>query len=92
ALKMINIDAVWGMVLDYYFLSLEKQAFETRRAEQNRDWMHQLVNEMLMLTLSRNPGVKAMLPGLEQEVAQQTTTPYAAAKRIMDQLQVAAEG
>jgi len=92
ALKMINIDTVWGMVLDYYFLSLEQQAFLPRRAEQNRDWMHQLVNEMLLLTLSQNPEVKAMLPGLEQEVAQQTTTAYAAARRIMDQLQLTAGG
>ena len=92
ALKMINIDTVWGMVLDYYFLSLEQQAFLSRRAEQNRDWMHQLVNEMLLLTLSQNPEVKAMLPGLEQEVAQQTTTAYAAARRIMDQLQLTAGG
>ena len=61
ALKTINVDAVWGMVVDYYFQAMEKQAFQVKRAQQNRDWMHQLVNEMLLLTLSQNPQVKGML-------------------------------
>ena len=86
ALKMMDIDSVWGMVLDYYFQSMEEGAFQTKRAEQNRDWMHQLVNELLLLKLSQNPEVKAMLPRLESEVARQTTTAYAAARQIMDQL------
>ena len=86
ALKMINIDAVWGMVVDYYFQALEQQAFQSKRAQQNRDWMHQLVNEMLLLKLSQNHDVRAMLPALEQEVENQDTTAYAAARRIMDQL------
>lgn len=86
ALKMINIDAVWGMVVDYYFQAVEEQAFQAKRAQQNRDWMHQLVNEMLQLKLSSNSQVKAMLPQLEQEVESQDITAYAAARRIMDQL------
>jgi len=86
ALKMINIEAVWGMVVDYYFQAVEQQAFQSKRAQQNRNWMHQLVNEMLLLTLSSNPQVKAMLPALEQEVENHDITAYAAARRIMDQL------
>src|SRR5210317_1737652 len=58
ALKMVNIDAVWGMIIDYYFQALEGSMFQTKRAKQNRDWMHQLVNEMLQLKLRQNPGVK----------------------------------
>ena len=86
ALKTINIDAVWGMVVDYYFQAVNEQAFQGKRAQQNRDWMHQLVNEMLLLKLSGNSQVKAMLPQLEQEVESQDITAFAAARRIMDQL------
>jgi LAO/AO transport system kinase len=86
ALKMINIDTVWGMVVDYYFQAIEEQAFHARRAQQNRDWMHQLVNEMLLLKLSQNPQVKALLPALEREVENRETTAYAAARQIIDQL------
>ncbi len=86
ALKMVNIDAVWGMIIDYYFQALEGSMFQTKRAKQNRDWMHQLVNEMLQLKLRQNPGVKALLPELERKVENQSTTAYAAAKQIMDEL------
>jgi LAO/AO transport system kinase len=86
ALKNINIDAVWGMVVDYQLMAQEHEAFQAKRAQQNRAWMHQLVNQMLLLKLAQNPEIKAMLPELEQAVENQETTPYAAARRIMDQL------
>ena len=86
ALKLTNIDAVWGMVVDYYFQSVEQQAFQRKRAQQNRDWMHQLVNEMLLLKLSRNAAAKAIIPALEQAVERRDTTAYAAARQIIDKL------
>ena len=86
ALKRVNIDAVWGMVVDYYFQALAQEAFQSKRAQQNRDWMHQLVNEMLLRKLSQNTRVKALLPKLEREVENHETTAYAAARQIMDQL------
>ncbi|MFV8817230.1 methylmalonyl Co-A mutase-associated GTPase MeaB [Haliea sp. E17] len=86
ALKNINIDAVWGMLVDYCSQSKQEGAFDAKRARQNRDWMHHLVREMLMLKLQQNPAVKGMLPGLEKDVAQGQTTAYAAARQIMDAL------
>ena len=85
ALKSINIDAVWGMVVDYYFQALEQDVFQAKRARQNRDWMHQLVNEMLLLRLKQNPAVRKMLPALERQVEKHEITAYSAARRIMDQ-------
>ena len=86
ALKSTGIDAVWGMVVDYYFQALEQEAFQAKRARQNRDWMHQLVREMLLLKLTQNPAVKGMLPTLERQVEDRQTTAYAAARRIMSEL------
>lgn len=86
ALKQINIDAVWGMVVDYWSKAREEKAFDSKRAQQNRDWMHQLVNEMLLLKLSQNPAVKALLPELEEGVEQQKITAFAAARQIIEQL------
>ena len=85
ALNNINIDKIWGMLIDYYFQALENQSFQQKRAQQNRDWMHQLVNEMLLMTLSQNADIKQMLPALEQAVESQDMTPYAAARKIMKQ-------
>ncbi len=86
ALKMINIDAVWGMLVDYYLKAREEGAFDAKRASQNSDWMHQLVNEMLLLKLNQNPKVKELLPALQQGVQGQKITAYAAARQIIEQL------
>jgi LAO/AO transport system kinase len=83
ALKLHNIDTVWGMVIDYYFQAVEQEVFEAKRSQQNRDWMHQLVNEMLHLKLEQNAAIKALLPDLELRVEDHTMTPYAAARQIM---------
>ena len=86
ALKQINIDSVWGMVVDYYYQALQGDAFQAKRSQQNRDWMHQLVNEMLLLKLSGNPEVKKLMPLLEQQVEQNAITPFSAAKKILEQI------
>tara|TARA_R110001599_G_scaffold353459_1_gene592380 strand:- start:74550 stop:75509 length:960 start_codon:yes stop_codon:yes gene_type:complete len=86
ALESAGIDAVWGMVVDYYFQAIEQRAFQAKRARQNRDWMHQLVKEMLLLKLTQNPAVKDMLPMLERQVEDRKTTAYSAARQIMAQL------
>jgi LAO/AO transport system kinase len=86
SLELRNIDSVWGMIIDYYFQALDEGAFHTKRAQQNRDWMHQLVSEMLRLKLDQNPDIKALLPDLEQSVEEQLVTPYSAARKILDLL------
>jgi LAO/AO transport system kinase len=86
ALKGINIEAVWGMIVDYWLQARDNNAFDSQRVQQNLDWMHQLVDEMLRLKLSRNAAVKSMLPALEQAVTELKTTPYAAARQIIEAL------
>jgi LAO/AO transport system kinase len=86
ALTNTNIDAVWSMVQEYHAQSLERQVFDRKRAHQNLEWMRQLLNEMLMLQLSRNEKVKALLPALERAVERQEITAFAAVRQIMDQL------
>lgn len=86
ALTQNNIDAVWSMVLDYYNASVEARAFTDKRTRQNLEWMRQLMQEMLMLQLSRNTRVQAMLPALEQAVQRQEMTAFAAVRQIMDNL------
>lgn len=86
ALKVEKIDAVWGMVLDYYLQAKARDVFDSKRAQQNRAWMHQLVNDMLALKLTQNKAVQTMLPELERSVEEHTITAYAAARQIIEQL------
>ncbi len=84
ALEGMNIDAVWSMILDYREQADAKDAFQSKRNRQARDWMHQLVNEMLQMRLSGNAAARALLPELEVQVVAREITPYTAACRIMD--------
>jgi LAO/AO transport system kinase len=86
ALTLLNIDAVWQMILDYFSQAQENDRFKGKRAQQNRDWMHQLVNEMLLLKLEQSASVAALLPQLEADVENQQVTPYAAAQQIIDSI------
>ncbi len=86
ALKLENIDAVWGMVVDFYFQALGEDAFYSRRAQQNRDWMRQLVTEMLLQKLAGNRAAQELLPQLERQVQDNQLTPYAAARQVIELL------
>ncbi len=86
ALENANIDTVWGMLVDYRTQAVENATFEAKRTRQNRDWMHQLISEMLQLKLSGNAAAKALLPELERAVAAREMTAYAAARRVMETL------
>ncbi len=86
ALNNVRIDSVWGMVVDYYLQSEKEGAFSHKRAQQNRDWMHQLIREMQLLKLTRNDAVRKLLPELERQVQERKITAYAAARQVMSHL------
>ncbi len=86
ALNNVNIDAIWTMITEYREQADAAGALERKRSQQNRDWMHQLVHELLRLRLDSNPTVRQLLPSLEQEVENAAMTPYAAAQRVMEEL------
>jgi len=86
ALANVNIDTVWGVITAYRLQATEGNNFDSKRAKQNRDWMHQLVKEMLLMKLTQNPDIKALIPELEQAVQSQTLTAYAAARQIIDKI------
>lgn len=86
AIEKKNIEAVWGMISDYEIESRKNGHLVSRRARQTKDWMHKLLHEMLFLRLRQNPEVKHMLPLLEQKVISGETTPYNAAKQLIEML------
>lgn len=81
-----NIEAVWGMISDFEVEARKRGALLDKRARQAKDWMHNLIHEMLLLRLRQNPEVRALLPELEQRVVAGATTPYLAARTLIDLL------
>jgi LAO/AO transport system kinase len=91
ALEKENIDGIWTMVVEYFEWSQKKPAvdsllsrFDEKRAGQNKEWMWTLIREMLDSGLKQNPAVRQTWSSLETQVVQGETTPYSAARQIVD--------
>lgn len=84
--KRENIDEIWGMISGFQIDAIKNNAFNEKRARQAQEWMHKLLHEMLDLRLKQNPDVKKTLPELDRQVTQGETTPYLAAKALIDLL------
>lgn len=84
ALKKDGIAGVWQTILGYKDKALEKGAFYQKRAQQNSAWMQKLLHEMLDLRLKQHAKVREALPKLEQQVVEGETTPYNAARQVVD--------
>jgi len=86
ALENNNIEAVWGMVIDYVSQAKEQGSFNTKRAQQNRNWLDKLIHELLEQILMQNPDAQALWPQLELDVVNGKMTPFAASKSIFKTL------
>ena len=86
AQKKENIDEVWGMISGFQIDAIKNNAFYEKRSRQAQEWMHKLLHEMLDIRLKQNPGVKKTLPELDRQVTCGETTPYLAAKALIDLL------
>jgi LAO/AO transport system kinase len=83
ALTGVHIDEVWNMISDYVAQARENGAFEQRRERQSLQWMHQLIQDLLLQQLRSHPAVREQLPQLETAVRQREITAYAAAQKII---------
>lgn len=81
-----GIDEVWGMVVDYYFMAQENDAFDKKRARQNVQWMRRLMHEMVDMKISTQDNICNLLPQLQKQVTHGQITAYAAAKQVIDLL------
>ncbi len=86
SLEQQGIREVWGMIIDFYYMAIGQKSFDKKRARQNSEWMRKLLHEMVDLRLSNNPEVKQLFPQLEARVISGVTTPYLAAKKLIDLL------
>lgn len=86
ALQKQNIEAIWGMLSDFQVDARGNGSLQEKRWRQAKSWMHQLIHQMLLLRLRQNAGVRNAMPELERRVIAGETTPYVAAKTLIDML------
>jgi LAO/AO transport system kinase len=86
ALENRNIESIWSMVEEFHDASIRHDQFSLKRANQNREWMHHLLHEMMESRLNQNEDVRQQLPILEREVVDGSRTPFLAARSIIEML------
>ena len=86
ALEQEGIADCWAMMRRYQQQAMDQCALNRRRAEQNLQWMTQLMDEMLRQQLSDNPKIREALPVIKNKVSAGSLTPVSAAVRVINML------
>ncbi|MEM8943317.1 MAG: methylmalonyl Co-A mutase-associated GTPase MeaB, partial [Pseudomonadota bacterium] len=83
ALQHEGLEEIWTMIEEFVALLSSDGRLAKLRAQQSREWMHQLVHSMLQQRLHGNSAVRKQTPVLESQVEEQILTPYAAARELI---------
>lgn len=87
ALKKEGIAEFWQAVSDYRRALTASGEFDAKRRHQALAWMWELIDAGLRSRFRTHPQVKHALPGLARAVEEGTTTPSAAALRLLGYVQ-----
>jgi LAO/AO transport system kinase len=79
-----GLDTVWEQVRRHHATLAESGELAEKRRRQQVDWTWTMVRDTLLTRLHEHPGVRALAPDLEREVADGTLTPTLAAERILE--------
>lgn len=83
ALTGEGIAEIWRVIEKFKAVTDKSEVWDIRRKNQQRDWLHALVEEHLSRNFFTDPKIKAILPQIEQEVMDGKTTAIAAARRLL---------
>ncbi|MBB4119845.1 LAO/AO transport system kinase [Mesonia hippocampi] len=84
ALHQKGIDKIWEMILTYEKLTKNNTYFYKNRQEQNKFWMLQSIDEQLKLNFYSKPNIKIALQEQLKAIEENKTTPFKAAKHLLD--------
>ena len=78
-----GLDTVWEQVRRHHDTLSGSGELAAKRRRQQVDWTWTMVRDTLLTRLSEHPGVRALTPSLERQVADGELTPTLAAERIL---------
>ncbi|NKQ58252.1 methylmalonyl Co-A mutase-associated GTPase MeaB [Amycolatopsis sp. K13G38] len=83
-LNDIGLDTVWQQIERHRAQMVESGELEAKRKQQQVDWTWSMVRDQLLGRLAEHPGVRAVVPEVEQAVRDGELTATLAAQRILD--------
>lgn len=87
ALENIGITEIWKLITSYRKLTEENEYFTTKRTQQNTYWLLQTIENSLKENFYRNEKVKEKLPQLLEKLSNNTISPFAAARDLLNENQ-----
>jgi LAO/AO transport system kinase len=84
AIESVGIDTIDEMIQEYLSLTKENGYFLQKRHEQNTFWLLSTIEEQLKERFYQNPSIKKALSEEIKQLANGKTTPFLAAKRLLD--------
>jgi len=84
ALHNSGIEEIDNMILTYIAITKENAYFNKKRNEQNKFWLLSTIEQQLKTNFYQNPKVKSALQKEIDNLENGKTTPFNAAKRLLD--------
>ncbi len=84
AIKSEGIQEIWDTVMSYVSITKDNNNFETKRQNQNNYWLLQTITDALKSDFFSNTNIKSALDYQKELVATNKTTPFDAAKQLLD--------
>ncbi|RZT00266.1 methylmalonyl Co-A mutase-associated GTPase MeaB [Aquimarina brevivitae] len=84
AIQKEGIDEVWTLIAKYIDMTQQNGYFYANRQHQNKYWLLQTIEEQLKKRFFEHPKVKKELPVQIEDVLQHKTTPFAAARYLLE--------
>ncbi len=83
ALTGAGISELWESVLEYAASTRANEWFAESRREQQRRWMHEMIDQSLRQRFDAHAVVQKRIGALERDVAEGRTTPFRAARMLL---------
>jgi len=83
ALRGAGISELWALVLEYTELTRGNGWLAASRREQQRRWMQEMIDQALRHRFDAHPAVRGQIAALERDVAEGRTTPFRAARTLL---------
>lgn len=84
ALTGAGIGDLWKCVLEYAALTQANGWFAASRREQQRRWLHEMIDQSLRQRFDAHPSVRSRMSALEHDVAEGRTTSFRAARTLLE--------
>jgi LAO/AO transport system kinase len=84
AMTGAGIRELWECVLEYAALTRANGWFGASRREQQKRWMHEMIEQTLRQRFEAHPAVRHSMEALERDVTEGRTTPFRAARVLLE--------